>query len=126
MTYRFKSKDKVYKYFPNADKYETQHRQTLEPKVYTIAVANSDGVILHNVPYILFNYDGEIIHMDYRKCPNVYVGKKIAGTKSLPTWSDAVIVPASMYNDVYDPVFSYSEKDSSDVMQEYEDKVYQL
>ena len=101
MKYKFKAKDKVYKWFPKSNKFETQHQKTLDPKVYTVAVANSDGVILHNVPYILFDYAGNILSTDHRK---------------------VVIIPASVYNDHTDT--SWVEKDSTEIMQEYEDKVY--
>lgn len=122
MKYKFKTKDKVYKWFPKTDKYETQHKHTLDPKVYTVAVANSDGVILHNVPYILFGYDGNILSTDYRKVVNMRTNNRICGTNAVQTWIDAVIVPASVYNKQTDTF--WIEKDSTDIMQEYENKVY--
>ncbi len=122
MRYKFKAKDKVYKWFPKTDKYETQHQKTLDPKVYTVAVANSDGVILHNVPYILFDYAGNILSTDHRKVVNMKTNNRITGTNPIQTWNDAVIIPASVYNEQTDT--SWVEKDSTEIMQEYEDKVY--
>lgn len=98
MKYKFKTKDQVYKLFVKTNKYETQHNYTLEPKVYTVSVANRDSVMLHNVPYLIFDYDGKIINTDYRKLINTRVNNRLTGTNSLFTWEDAVIVPANMYN----------------------------
>lgn len=122
MKYKFKVKDKVYKWFPKKDKYETQHKLTLDPKIYTVAVVNSDGVILYNVPYILFGHDGNILSTDYRKVVNMRTNNRITGTNSIQTWIDAAIIPANIYNERTDSF--WVEKDSSDIMQDYENKVY--
>lgn len=122
MRYKFKVKDKVYKWFVNKNKYETQHDKTLDPKVYTVSVANKDSVMLYNVPYIVFDYDGNIISTDYRKVINVRVNNRLTGANSLSTWMDAVIVPASVYNqETYN---LWDEDESPDYMTKYENKVY--
>jgi hypothetical protein len=121
--YDFKPKDKVIKWYPAKETYETQHKNTTEPKVYTVQHVSNEGVTLYGVPYILFKHDGSILNLDHRKCVNIKVANRLTGTKPYLLWSDAMIVPLETYNN--DEVYIAESKDSSDIMQTYEDKVYQ-
>jgi len=99
MQYKFKPKDKVCKYYPKKDKYETQHGQTDELKIYTVCAAGREGVVLYNVPYLIFNYAGHIAHYNPTKCFGTKVNATYTAAKPIITWYDAVIIPLSTYKE---------------------------
>ncbi len=120
----FKHKDKVLKWYPQKETYETQNKNSLEPKIYTVQHATPETVTLYGIPYVVFNKKGEILNLDSHKCPNKKVANRLTGSKSHVLWSEAMIVPAETFakDDCYDlePVTT----EHSDVMQNYEDKIY--
>lgn len=90
--YNFEARQKVYKLINN--QIELSYKGG-EPKVYTVESVDKFGVKLFNVPYIIFNLNGEIEFVDVRKCPVITVNDNVkTGNRNLwHTWNNACIKP---------------------------------